>query len=106
MAYRVRISDRAERQLDKAAQWYSDHDPTVGAEWLIGFRAALKSLSGNPERCGLAFETDRFSFDLRELLYGSGRQKTHRALFYVDGNDIHVVGIRHFAQDEFTPDEL
>lgn len=106
MPYRVRISDRAERQLDKAVRWYSDHDPAVGAEWLAGFRTALKSLSRNPERCGLARETDRFPFDLRELLYGSGRRITHRALFYIEGNEVHVVGVRHVAQDEFTPDQL
>jgi hypothetical protein len=54
----------------------------------------------------VAHESDRFSFELREMYYGSGRKKTHRELFHITDNEVVVVGIRHFAQDDFAPDHL
>lgn len=44
--------------------------------------------------------------DLRELHYGSGKQKTHRALFRVFGDRIEVLAIRHHAQRNVSPNDF
>jgi len=43
----------------------------------------------------------------RELHYGSGRRTTHRVLFRVlEHNVVEVMAIRHFAQQDVTPDDF
>ena len=106
MRRRVRLTVKARQQLHKAADWYRDKDSSVGAAWLDGFERRIESLSENPERCGLARESDQFPHELRELYYGSGRKNTHRALFHILEDEVVVVGIRHFAQDEITPNDV
>jgi hypothetical protein len=71
-----------------------------------GFEDAIASLERSPDRCPIARENERFPYELRELLYGSGRRKTHRALIRIVGNRVEVMAIRHLAQREFRPDDL
>jgi plasmid stabilization system protein ParE len=103
----VLITTRAERELREASRWYIERAPAaVAAKWFDGALKAILSLSKNPERCGLAHESDEFPFELRELLYGSGRKKTHRILFAVRPDKVVVHGIRHMSQRDLTPDDL
>lgn len=108
MSLQIEIPAEVKRQLRGIARWYRDESGSsdVAQAWFDGMCAALESLRHNPERCGLAHEDVDFPFELRELLYGSGRKKTHRALFRVDGATIVVLAIRHVAQRDVTRDEI
>jgi plasmid stabilization system protein ParE len=108
MSYRLEISSDARQQLVDIANWYRERSGSVevAASWHDGFLVALQSLCDNPESCPLAQESDAFSFELRELHYGSGRAPTHRALFRIQGDMVEVLAIRHFAQRAITPDDL
>lgn len=106
MNRRVRLTARARRHMRQAADWYRDKDAAVGAAWLDGLERTLQSLQVSAERCGLARESDRFPYELRELYYGSGRKKTNRVLFHIKEDEIVIVGIRHFAQDDLTADDV
>ena len=106
MMYEVVITRRAERELRAAAEWYARKYPKIAEEWYDRFLQSILTLGKNPQRCSLAHESSAFPFELRELLFGSGRRKTHRALFAIRPDKVVIHGIRHFAQRDFTPDDL
>ncbi len=106
MKYVVTVLPTAKRQLYAAASWWAEHRSSEQASrWLDGLEQSLASLEDHPERCGLARENDAFSFTVRQLLYGLGRKKTHRAVFEVRGSEVIVYAIRHVAQQDLTPDD-
>ena len=74
MSRRVRLTHKARRHMREAADWYRDKDAAIGAAWLDGLERAIQALQINAERCGLAHESDRFPYELREMYYGSGRK--------------------------------
>lgn len=57
------------------------------------------------ECCGLAHESHKMSFDLREKTIGS-RVNRHHILFVVEGHDVVVLRIRHSSQQDVTKAEL
>ena len=83
MHFQVYVTRRAERELNFATDWYAEYAVDLGKRWTDGVRRAIASLANNPDRCGLAHESDQFGFETRELLYGLGRKKTHRILFRI-----------------------
>lgn len=106
MEYLVRFTRRASKEMHCIAEWYHDQNTGLGEMWLRGIQHAIGQLSKNPDRFGLAHEADSFSYELRELYYGLGRRKTHRVLFRIGTHEVVVFGIRHFSQQDATPDNL
>jgi plasmid stabilization system protein ParE len=110
MTYRVTNTRRVERELEKIASWYFERSGSqdVADAWILSYRAAASTLEKDPERHPLAREDVSFDFEVRELLFGSGRKKTHRILFRIDKADssVVVVGVRHVAQRDFTAHDL
>lgn len=106
MKYDVVLTDTARRQLDEACSWYAAQDRHVADKWYNGFIDALISLENNPQQHGLAGENDAFSEELRQVLYGSGHKKTHRAVFAIRPGMVVVHLIRHLAQQDISPDDL
>lgn len=107
MTYRLVISPEAARDLREIERWYSEKagSTKIGESWHDGLIVALNRLLEDPERFSLARENDRFPYEIRELLYGSGRKKTHRAIFRVVGDCVEVLTIRHHAQRDISPGE-
>jgi plasmid stabilization system protein ParE len=108
MTYALHISDEAARLLREAAYWYVERSqsPEIAAAWYDGFIDKLHLLAQHPEMGGLAPESNKFDFELRELCYGSGRRVTHRALYRIVGNSVQVLTIRHHAQRPVEPGDL
>ena len=91
MSFEVLVTRRAEQELNQAADWIARSAPDTAEEWFNGFVKAIVSLGEHPERCGFAHENERFTFDLRQLLYG--RRRTHRALFTIRQDVVVVLTI-------------
>jgi plasmid stabilization system protein ParE len=104
MSYVVIITRQAARELDLAANWIAKQAPVAAARWYNGFVAAILRLNNNPRRCALAHEHRDFPYELRELLYG--RRRNYRALFTIRKNEVVILGIRHAAQRDVTPDDF
>lgn len=106
--YSVHYSDQVHEELWNIASWYAKESGSIeiGLEWHRGFEKVLSTLDENPERFSLARESDRFPYEVREILYGSGKRKTHRALFRITGNRVEVIFVRHHAQRDVTPDDI
>ena len=107
MTYQVRLLPRAKLQLVTAALWWADHRSLEQAAlWLDGFEAALQSLANDPEEWPLTPEGEAVQLQIREMTFGSGHRKTHRAIFEVRQHEVLVYAIRHLAQDVLTGDDF
>ena len=96
MNYRIEISSIAEAEADSAFLQLSQISSSVKAsQWYAGLLEAIASLSQMPKRCPLARENNHFSQELRQLLYGRGRN-SYRVIFTIlEGQDISTVRILH-----------
>ncbi len=97
MSYRVEISSIAEAEVDSAFLRLSQSvSPEKARQWHQGLLKTIKSLSEMPKRCPLARENKYFSQEIRQLLYGRGRN-TYRILFtVVEEIEVPTVRILHF----------
>jgi hypothetical protein len=57
-----------------------------------------------PSRCSLAFENSFFAEEIRQLIYGKGRN-TYRILFTVTEDKVQILFVRHSAQKPLLPDD-
>jgi plasmid stabilization system protein ParE len=107
VSYRVVVVPRAKAQLLEQALWWSENrSPAQAFDWLTRFEDKLRSLAKNPARFPPAREGTAIGRDLRELYFGLGSKKTHRAIFEIRENDIVVHSIRHLAQADLTADDI
>jgi plasmid stabilization system protein ParE len=107
MTHPLVISDRAHGQLEEACRWWAEHRSQEEAErWYAAFVEALLSLQERPDQCPRAPEDHLFPFDVRQLVFGLGGKRTHRALFTIRPDMVYVFSIRHLAQAPISPDNL
>ncbi len=102
MSYRVEISSVAEAEVDSAFLLLSQiTSPEKARQWYEGLLKAIESLSQMPKRCPLARENKYFSQEIRQVLYGRGRN-SYRILFTLVESDemttVRILHIRHAAQ--------
>lgn len=108
MKYRVEISSVAEAEADGAFLRLSQvTSPAKASQWYSGLLQAIESLSQMPKRCPLARENEYFSQEIRQLLYGRGRN-SYRVLFTVleeqNLSTVRVLHIRHVSQQTIGED--
>ncbi|MBR8831298.1 MAG: hypothetical protein N5P05_001513 [Chroococcopsis gigantea SAG 12.99] len=99
MKYRIEISSLAEAEADRAFLRLSQvTSPAKAVQWYSGLLQAIDSLSQMPKRCPLARENEYFSQEIRQLLYGRGRN-SYRVLFTIlEGqytSTVRILHIRH-----------
>ncbi|MGB3656282.1 MAG: type II toxin-antitoxin system RelE/ParE family toxin [Rivularia sp. (in: cyanobacteria)] len=102
MKYRIEISSVAEGEADSAFLRLSQVISTTRAsEWYSGLLQAIESLSQMPKRCPIARENNYFSQEIRQLLYGKGRN-SYRIIFVIlevqDILTVRILHIRHASQ--------
>src|SRR5260221_7288578 len=68
MAFRVEISAEAELEAEAILEWLlAQHSGDAGMQWFLRLEDSIASLATFPERCPLAPENARFSFEVRQL---------------------------------------
>ena len=102
MTYLIEIYSVAEAQADSAFLLLSQMtSPEKAREWYEGLLKAIESWSAMPKRCPIARENQYFSKEIRQLLYGKGRN-SYRIIFTIaeseDVSAVRVLHIRHAAQ--------
>jgi plasmid stabilization system protein ParE len=108
MNYRIEISSVAEAEADSAFLRLSQvTSPAKASQWYSGLLQAIESLSQMPQRCPLARENKYFSQEIRQLIYGRGRN-SYRLLFVIlEGQDIstiRILHVRHASQQTIGED--
>jgi plasmid stabilization system protein ParE len=111
MKYRIEISSTAEAEADKAFLQLSQiTSPEKASQWYAGLLRLIESLSQMPKRCSLARENDYFSQEMRQIIYGKGRN-AYRIIFTIlEGKEVstvRILHIRHAAQQAIgeAPDD-
>jgi plasmid stabilization system protein ParE len=96
MKYSIEISSVAQAEADRAFLRLSQVvSPTRARQWYSGLLQGIQSLSQMPKRCPLARENEYFSQEIRQLLYGKGRN-SYRILFTIlEGQEVATVRILH-----------
>ena len=105
MAFQVRTTKAAELQIETAYLWLKKRNPLYADEWFKGLMNAVASLQEKPQRCSLATESEVFSEEVRQLLYGKSRNK-YRVLFTIREDIVYVLFVRHTSQALLTEDDL
>ena len=98
MAYLVKLTARAERDLALLYVQINAEDSDAAVKWYRGFKEAIVSLEEQPHRCPVAPESDKF----RHLLYGN-KPHIYRAIYRVleKQKQVEVLHIRHGARRRF-----
>ena len=102
MIYQIDLSSVAEAEADRAFINLSQVTSIEQAKiWYDGLLLAVRSLSTMPRRCSLARESDNFSGEIRQLLYGRERN-CHRIIFSIVETDtmsfVRILHVRNAAQ--------
>jgi plasmid stabilization system protein ParE len=105
MIFQVRLQSAAVEDLNAAFQYAASHAPVSAERWLGRFKAALKTLEHNPERCPLAAENSRSQRQLREFLFGK-RPFVFRVIFTVDRDCVRILRICRAQRRPLKRDEL
>jgi toxin ParE1/3/4 len=102
MTYRVKLTERAARNLRRIYRIINAADAAQARIWFNGLERAVLSLDENPARGAPTPEDGNF----RHLLYGRRRNR-YRIIYAVDEGHrmVTVLHIRHAARDAFLPDE-
>lgn len=103
MTSRLRVTGRAVADGDETHAWLAEHTSLDQADrWYQGLFKQMETLTKHPTRCPRATESDRFPEELRQLLYGKGRNKD-RIIFAIRNADVVVLFIHHSARKELEP---
>lgn len=104
--YQVRLSARAERDVDQTLRWFHGQKATAAGErWLAQLFRRINTLETHPQRCRLAEEADAVGLELQELLFGR-RQATYRILFVIQSRAVQILRIRHSARDALSTEDF
>lgn len=104
MAYSVKLSPQARRDVQETADFLRDN---VGIErarkWKNGIIAAIESLSEMPSRCAVAEESAELGVELRHLMH-----RPHRIIFQVQeaAQTVDVLRVYHSARAPLQIEDL
>jgi plasmid stabilization system protein ParE len=103
MAYRVDITQRAERDLDRIYPTIEADSSEQARLWFNGLERTVLRLDEHPARGAPIPEGG----ELRHLLYGR-KGRRYRVIYAIHeaSSTVTVLHIRHGARDAFQPDEL
>lgn len=101
MAYRVQVTEQADREIGEAFEFIAQDGVERAAAWLDRLQSRLDRLATHPNRCPLAPESGMFDLEIRQALHGP-----FRVLFVVRGKTVTVLHVRHGARKALNePDE-
>lgn len=95
MAFRVEISEEAQRDADVILEWLiSEQAGDAGRRWFHGLEKAIASLVNLPQRCPLAPENTELPIETRHLLYGR-KPHVYRIVFTIQADAVYILHIWH-----------
>lgn len=106
VAFQVLFLRRAQRDIEEGVAFRASHSAARATQWRNALVTnATGALEDDPHRYPAADEAADLELDLRELLFGRGRN-VYRVLFTIDGESVYVHRVRHAAQDRLDADDI
>ena len=105
MTFQVELTPIAERQIEKAYQWYRDRNPEFADRWFRSVMNRISTLQVQPRRWALAVEHEIFPEEVQQLLHGQARN-FYRILFTIRETRVIVLYVRHSDQAPLTEEDL
>ncbi len=106
VAFQVLFLRRAQRDIEEGVVFRASRSAARATQWRNALATiATGALEDDPHRYPAADEAADLGLDLRELLFGRGRN-VYRVLFTIDGETVNVHRVRHAAQDRLQPGDL
>ncbi len=102
MAYGVKLTPRAQRDVEEIYRWIILRAPHQESAWYNSLMEAIKSLADHPQRCPISPEGLELRKQVRQLLYG---RQPYRILFWIDGKEVQILHIRRGARKPWNPSE-
>jgi len=107
MTFHVRVSPRAEEDIERNAQWWADnHSVDQAVHWFYAVREQLKTLSAFPESHSLSVENAEFPYEIRDKLVGLGSRPGYRAVFTIVADTVHVLAVRSGSEGRLRTDDV
>lgn len=103
MVFKVKLTEKAQDDIDEAVKYIHDFSPTKAQRWFEGLLNALEDLSYFPERNAPIPESKILERTLRSIHYYS-----HRIIYEVkpDSAVVIVVRVYHSARQPLAPNEI
>jgi plasmid stabilization system protein ParE len=80
MTYRIDISRPALLDAENVYLWMKNESEERANQWFKGLVQTVNTLKEFPNRCSIASESRSFLIEIRQLLYGKGKQQ-YRIIF-------------------------
>jgi toxin ParE1/3/4 len=94
MRYRVELTAQAEAEIDRIFTWLSERSQDAANRWYESFWNSAERLQTFPRSCGVAPENAKFGVELRQILFGTKRGRTYRALFVISDDVVRILCVR------------
>ncbi len=101
MSYEVFVTDEASVQLFECASYIEQDSPEAAQKWVRSILQKIYRLANFPEAYPLALENHTHERELRQMAFGS-----YRVIFWITGESVTVLSVRHAARRPHPPGEL
>ena len=106
MTYRVRLTARAERDVDRILAWLAGRSPQGAATWYRRWQDVIDHLGLHAVSCPTAPENDDHEDEIRHVIFKTRRGRKYRVLFVVRDDLALIVHVRGPGQDLIATDEM
>jgi len=101
MNYRINVTTTATADIQGIYDQIAEDSPAAAERITDLLNSSIKAAVDFPKRYPLAPESSRESTEIRQMIVGS-----YRILFRIIGDTLHILRVRHCAQQMLKPGEL
>ena len=106
MSFAVHIASRAWSDADAIFAWIAARSPAGASRWYAAFLSAARELASNPDRYGLAPESEVVGRPIRQQFFKTRRGRVYRLLFVVQHDEVTILRIRGPGQPPVSANEI
>jgi plasmid stabilization system protein ParE len=98
MKHSVVVLPTAENDLNRILLWLSERSHSGALAWLLKWEEVVLALADDPDRCGLAPESDQHPIAIRQVIFRTRKGNPYRALFTIKNEMVFVLHVRGMGQ--------
>ena len=106
MSYAVHIAPKAWADADSIFAWIAARSSAGASRWYAAFLSAARELSSDPDRYGMAPESEVLRRPIRQRFFKTRRGRVDRLLFVVQQDEITILRIRGPGQPPVSAKEI